>query len=166
MWALFFSLFFVRWASFFPVGSEDKAPRIGENLMTNEQRKRIVELRRQGCGYSKIATMLSISKNTVKSYCQRNELRAITIKEAQLCKHCGEAMTIAGGNKPRIFCSDKCRVLWWKAHHCKVYPKTRYQLICQHCGTEFESIGAPRRKYCSNECYIAERFGKERDTDE
>jgi len=134
--------------------------------VTDSQKERIAELRRQGCGYSKIATTLSLSKNTVKSYCQRNELRAGTIKETQLCKHCGEVIMVNGSNKPRLFCSDKCRVLWWKAHNCKVYPKTTYHLVCQYCGMEFESIGTPRRKYCSHECYIAERFGKKRDTDE
>ena len=134
--------------------------------MTNEQREQIAELRRQGCGYSKIATTLSLSKNTVKSYCRRSELRTITTKETQPCKRCGEAMTIVGSNKPRIFCSDKCRVLWWKARNRKVYPKTQYRLVCQHCGSEFDSIGTSRRKYCSHECYIAERFGKERDCDE
>ena len=134
--------------------------------MTNEQREQIAELRRQGCGYSKIATTLSLSKNTVKSYCQRNEIKALPIKEIQLCKYCSEAMSIEDSNKPRLFCSDKCRVLWWKAHNRKVYPKTRYRLVCQHCGTEFESVGTPHRKYCTHECYIAERFGKERDSDE
>lgn len=134
--------------------------------MTNEQRLQIAELRRQGCGYTKIATTLSLSKNTVKSYCRRSELRMVTAEDTQLCKQCGEAMTIAGSNKPRIFCSDKCRTLWWKAHNHKVYPKTTYHLVCQHCGAEFESIGTPHQKYCSHECYIAERFGKERECDE
>lgn len=160
-----FLLIFSETLFFCPVGSEE-TPQNGEPTMTDLQKEQIEELRRQGCGYSKISTTLSISKNTVKSYCRRNELRTVTTKEAQRCKHCGEVMTIADGDKPRIFCSDKCRVLWWKAHNNKVYPKPTYHLVCRHCGAEFESVGNLRRKYCSHECYIAERFGKERDCDE
>ena len=36
--------------------------------MTNEQRATIDSLRAQGLGYKKIANMISISPNTVKSY--------------------------------------------------------------------------------------------------
>lgn len=29
---------------------------------------------------------------------------------------------------------------------------------CPHCGKEFHIYGDKRRKYCSHECYIADRF--------
>lgn len=134
--------------------------------MTDTQKKRIIELRQQGCGYSKIATMLSISKNTVKSYCQRNELRAASQNAAPLCKQCGAPITINKNSKPRIFCSDKCRTAWWKAHHHKAYPNCVYHLVCQNCGCDFESMGNNDQKYCSHDCYITARFGKGRDGDE
>lgn len=134
--------------------------------MTNEQKELISEFRRQGCGYSKIATQLSISKNTVKSYCQRNALRTASLKDVPLCKQCGTPITIKSNCKPHLFCSDKCRVLWWKAHNRKVYPKSVYHLVCQNCGRDFECVGNRSQKYCSHECYIAARFGKKRDGDE
>ena len=42
--------------------------------MTNEEATRISELRDQGYGYKKIADTLSLSLNTVKSYCRRHEV--------------------------------------------------------------------------------------------
>ena len=141
------------------LGLEDKR-------MTDTQKERIVELRQQGCGYSKIATLLSISKNTVKSFCQRNELRAAVQADIPLCKQCGAPISLKDNCKPRIFCSDRCRLLWWKAHNRKNYPKPIYHLVCKNCGAEFESYGNHRRKYCSHDCYIAARFGKVRDGDE
>ena len=134
--------------------------------MTDAQKEQIYELRQQGCGYSKIATLLSISKNTVKSFCQRNKLRTASQSAALLCKQCGASIPINKKSKSRIFCSDKCRTAWWKAHHYKTYPKSVYHLVCQYCGADFESIGNHRQKYCSHECYITARFGKVRDGDE
>ena len=32
------------------------------------------------------------------------------------------------------------------------------RVICPHCGKEFHIYGDRRRKYCSHECYIADRF--------
>ena len=42
--------------------------------MTNKQRETIQLLRKSGHSYQKIATMLDLSENTIKSYCQRNGL--------------------------------------------------------------------------------------------
>ena len=42
--------------------------------MTNEQKLQIARLRRDGYGYVKIAQILGISNNTVKSFCRRNHL--------------------------------------------------------------------------------------------
>jgi len=46
----------------------------------------------------------------------------------------------------------------------KVIPldkKAIYNIICANCGTEFEAYGNKDRKFCSHNCYIASRFGKE-----
>lgn len=42
--------------------------------MTETEKQKINELRNQGLGYKTIAKKLSISVNTVKSYCQRHKV--------------------------------------------------------------------------------------------
>ena len=62
--------------------------------MTNEQKKRIAELRGKGISYAKIGEALGISGDTVKTYCRRNH---ITVKQESpatctaptFCKECG-----------------------------------------------------------------------------
>lgn len=42
--------------------------------MTQEQKTRIAQLRQQNVGYASIARELSLSINTVKAFCRRNDL--------------------------------------------------------------------------------------------
>lgn len=130
--------------------------------MTNEQKEQIAVLRRQGYGYSKIAQTLSISENTVKSYCRRNGLCSDALNNTAACKKCGKLIIIKEKCKPRQFCSDRCRVAWWNSHQRQSHAKTIYHFVCEKCGAPFESNGNKSRKYCSHDCYIAARFGKER----
>lgn len=62
--------------------------------MTNEQKKKIAELRSAGATYAKIGEALGISKDTVKSYCRRNNLSAPQDTPASdtapsVCRECG-----------------------------------------------------------------------------
>lgn len=134
--------------------------------MTNEQKEQITALRRQGYGYSKIAQALSVSENTVKSYCRRNGLSSDTLNSTAACKQCGKPITIKEKCKPRQFCSDRCRFLWWNCHQNRSRIKTTYQFVCKKCGASFKSHGNKSRKYCSHGCYIAARFDKGRDGNE
>ena len=49
--------------------------------MTNGEKVQIVQMRKRGLGYTEIARSLGMSVNTVKSYCQRNGLKATVQKE-------------------------------------------------------------------------------------
>lgn len=138
---------------------------IGGLNMISDKKERMIELRRQGYSCSKIAEMLSVSINTVKSYCRRNKLQTSSTKEIHFCKQCGTTISIKDKYRPRLFCSDKCRVQWWKEHNHRVYPKPVYHLVCRNCGADFSSVGNRRQKYCSHACFISARFGKERDGD-
>lgn len=80
--------------------------------MTNEQKNQITDMRRNDDGYSRIAQTLSISENTVKSYCRRNGLSSVALNNTVGCKQCGKSITIKEKCKPRQFCSDRCRVAW------------------------------------------------------
>jgi endogenous inhibitor of DNA gyrase (YacG/DUF329 family) len=134
--------------------------------MTGLQKHRIAQLRRGGESYARIAEALSISENTIKSYCRRNNLggnMAAPSKEAasqSFCRRCGEEMPIEPGKKPRKFCSDACRAAWWASHPDRLNRRAVYSFVCPTCGAAFESYGNKGRKYCSHVCYITGRFGK------
>ena len=124
--------------------------------MTDEQKRNIDDLRRQGHGYLKISQMLGISNNTVRSYCSRSQSPK---GNAVLCPQCGKPVKQTTGHKPRKFCSDACRTAWWNSHLEQVNRKAVYQFVCAGCGKEFSAYGTARRKYCSRDCYTAHRFG-------
>ena len=132
--------------------------------MTENQKAQIMKLRAAGYGYGKIAQELDISLNTVKSFCRRNRLKKATIVpviptgEVTHCENCGREIKQVFKRKRRRFCSDKCRNLWWNSHLDLVKRKAPYTFRCQHCGKEFHIYGDRRRKYCSHDCYVADRF--------
>lgn len=125
--------------------------------MTNVQKQQIIDLRKQGCGYIKIGQMLEISDNTVRSFCRRNDLYGSATK-TQICKQCGKPIKRVSGSKPKKFCSDACRIIWWNNHLDCVNRKAVYQFTCDHCGKSFSAYGNKDRKYCSHACYIADRY--------
>lgn len=134
--------------------------------MTDQQKSQIIKLRRAGNGYGMIAKTLGISLNTVKSYCRRNDVNAMTSTEMPAdftgeithCEHCGKEIRQVSGRKKKRFCCDKCRNAWWNSHLDQVKRKAVYSFRCPYCGKEFHVYGDKRRKYCSHECYIADRF--------
>ena len=131
--------------------------RIGGIEMTDIQRTRIKELRRDGFSYSRIAATLGLSENTVKSFCRRNNLGGFNTEtntnDGILCRQCGTPLTQTAGAKQKLFCSDKCRMAWWNAHPEAVSRKAVYNFTCPICGRTFESYGNKHRKYCSRACY-------------
>lgn len=129
--------------------------------MTYLQKEQIIAMRLQGAGYVKIGQALGISHNTVRSFCRRNGLDGNTGKNAIRCQQCGKPIKIIPKQKPRKFCSDRCRANWWNNHRDQVKQKAFYHFTCSTCGREFTAYGNAHRKYCSHKCYIADRFGKE-----
>ena len=136
--------------------------------MTATQKQQILNLRAKGEGYGAIATTLNISKNTVKSYCQRNSIEytpqkttaesnvPIVIHTNMCCKQCGQVIEEQHSKRPRTFCNEKCRYAWWNANR----NNPSYQAACAYCGGKFNTRGNKIRKYCSHPCYIAGRFGE------
>jgi len=142
--------------------------------MTKEQKLQIAKLRAEGYGYIRIAQALGVSENTVKSFCRRNNLTGKAIVDTakiqvhvadgiHFCKQCSVSVEQNLGRKEKKFCSDKCRMEWWNNNLDKVKRKAMYEYICPHCGKQFKVYGNSRRKYCSHECYVADRFGGGRD---
>lgn len=134
--------------------------------MTDEQRLQIRKFRTEGYSYGKVAQVLGISENTVKTYCKRNGLggnlaitQNTTNEDVVACLCCGSPIKVIPGRKEKKFCSDKCRNKWWNSHLDMVNRKANYNFECAYCKKPFIAYGNSKRKYCSHECYIADRFG-------
>ena len=133
--------------------------------MTNSQREQIRRLREEGHSYTKVARLLNIPENTVKTYCKRNGLNGYAQKKEKsegakrgFCKCCGSPVMQNPGRKEKKFCSVECRNRWWNKNKYRVPRKTLHTFLCPTCGEEFSAYGTSSRKYCSHACYISGRF--------
>lgn len=120
-------------------------------------KSQVEQLRINGLGYKRIASVLGVSVNTVKSVCQRNHIERSQTECG--CKFCGGALHHIKGKKKKKYCSDTCRMKWWNAHLDKVNKKSYSDHTCFNCQKPFQSYANTKRKYCSHHCYIASRFG-------
>ncbi len=134
--------------------------------MTDNQKREITRLRNTKCSYSNISSTLNIPINTVKSYCRRHGLGSNSGEEenstdidALKCLCCGTVIPQIKGRKPKRFCSDRCRNKWWNTHLNQVKRRANYDFVCKYCKKAFVAYGNKGRKYCSHDCYIADRFG-------
>lgn len=131
--------------------------------MTDKQKKQAINFRKVGWSYGEIAKNLALSVNTVKSFFQRQTTPDATPElqksKAAVCPQCSKPLPSHVQTKPRRFCSDACRMAWWKGHRQEVHRKVYYTFTCAHCGMAFISFGNKHRKFCSHACYIADRFG-------
>ena len=133
--------------------------------MTTEQAQQISYLRYEGKSYREIAGMLQLRETTVKTHCSRHGLTDKFIemlregKGAAVCPCCGSVIVQIPKQKPRKFCSDKCRYDWWNKNQSLRSLQAEYSHVCAMCGKEFYSYGSKKRKYCSRRCYLAARYG-------
>jgi endogenous inhibitor of DNA gyrase (YacG/DUF329 family) len=124
--------------------------------MTLSQKTQITEMRRRGETYAAIATCLDLSENTIKSFCRRN----ISICNQMMddcCPQCGFSLVHLLHKRQKRFCSDKCRLAWWKAHPELLNRKAVYSFVCSTCGKAFTAYGNANRKYCSRACAVTAR---------
>ena len=86
--------------------------------MTPNQKETIIRMRQSGTGYAAIAEKLGISKNTVKTFCRRNDLAGVGGKPAdeKPCLQCGKPVPQKPGRKQKKFCCDLCRSRYWDSH--------------------------------------------------
>lgn len=92
--------------------------------MTQEQQQEIRRLRAMGEGYKRIGAILNLSVNTVKSFCRRdsavNPLQSQEKGNQAACLRCGRPLVLTPGRRKRLFCSDACRMAYWRT---QAYPK-------------------------------------------
>lgn len=81
--------------------------------MSNLEKERIKELRGQGLQFNEISESLGISLNSIKSYCRREN---IELGERIVCKQCGRPVNQNLNKRKKEFCSDRCRLKYWRAH--------------------------------------------------
>lgn len=134
--------------------------------MTEEQKKKVSDLRRAGMGYTETARLAGVSRDAVRSFCRRNGLAGEAAKdrpaEGQVqegcCRECGKPLQQKEGVKRRVFCCKECREKWWHSHPGEIRQRAVYSFTCAGCGKQFDVYGDSRRKYCSHGCYINTRF--------
>jgi len=126
----------------------------------NERQKNItIALRTQGLSYSKIASRLGVSIDSIKSCCRTNRKKlqeAIPQVDTDCCycPACGKELIQPKVGRRRRFCSDSCRARYWSAYSS---DNSRYKATCANCGKEFSSTHRKRR-FCSTGCYFDHRF--------
>ena len=126
--------------------------------MTREQKETVKTLRRRGLGYGAIAETTGISRNTVKSFCQREAAKNPADEHRCLC--CGVLVAQTPGHKEKRFCSDECRLKYWKEHFRIEKSKKAEAIKCKNCGKTFYAYRTSNRKYCCRNCYFHDRFRK------
>ena len=135
--------------------------------MTDMQREKILAMRRQYFSYTTIAEAVGMTKDAVKSFCQRNDLgeryvQRVAEKGSDVCPQCGGPVEQTSRTKRKRFCSAACRQAWWNANADLVRRKAVYEYTCARCGKPFAAYGNANRKYCCHACYTAARFGRGR----
>lgn len=138
--------------------------------MTDEQREKIMELRKIGIGYRSIALALDLSRDMVRNFCKSQgldgygtEIKKKNIDESlskEFCRNCGKRINEKPtGGRPKTYCSKKCKKEWEEAH------PIMYQYVCYYCGRKFESRAA-NANFCCHKCYIRDRFWRKEDLTE
>jgi endogenous inhibitor of DNA gyrase (YacG/DUF329 family) len=138
--------------------------------MTDYEKEKIRELRLKGIGYKGIAALLGLSRDSIRSFCKRNNLDGAScvvslnieekIKKNLLCVCCEKPIKQKYQGRNRRFCSEECRRKWWRENQSERNKSedATYKYTCLHCGKEFTVYGNKKRKYCSHNCYIKDRF--------
>ncbi|MCM1530617.1 MAG: hypothetical protein NC093_11580, partial [Alistipes sp.] len=76
--------------------------------MTIQQKLAIDKMRDNGQSMQVISEELHISLGTIKSYLSR--------KNSAHCENCKLTIHQINSGKKKRFCSDRCRISWWRSH--------------------------------------------------
>lgn len=137
-------------------------------FMTTKQKEEILALRQSGITFLEISKALDLSRNTVKSFCQRQQSNKVELpqKEKTICPNCGKRLNINKVGRPQKFCCENCRRAWWKNNKQELARMTFYDIKCAFCGREFSSYGNKNRKFCSHECYVNKKLDRSSSRDD
>ena len=79
--------------------------------MTDTQKQEILNLKNKGNSYRRIAVLLSLPENTVKSFLRREHKQSDKI---EVCRNCNKKLEIIPKHRAKIFCCDNCRITYWR----------------------------------------------------
>ena len=120
--------------------------------MTQEEKIRVQQLRREGKSYGAIAGETGIPYGTIATFLQNHADDTF-----DTCLQCGVKLVQVPKQKKKKFCCPKCRTVWWNSHMDLVNRQAFYRFKCKYCGKEFWSYGKKERMYCSRPCADAAR---------
>ena len=124
-------------------------------------KEKIQRLCAEGLGYKAIASRLSLSVDTVKSFCKCIGLDgAVVPNKDGVCQQCGKTLERKTGSDRTKFCSDQCRSTWWGGHTNLYKQKAENRQICAHCGREFYSFHSKRCKYVGTRAMCLRALGR------
>lgn len=78
--------------------------------MTDTQKQEILNLKKQGSSYRKIAALLSLPENTIKSFLRREQKQ----NGSRVCKNCNKKLELIPKHRAKMFCSAGCRITYWR----------------------------------------------------
>lgn len=131
------------------------------------EREEVRRLRLDGMNITEIAEQTGMPEAQVTDYC--HELGLPTEGNCHLyisvgsssakpqtprCQNCGAP--VPPGRKK--FCCDRCHEEFKYEDRKSMGGKTA---VCKYCGVVFNQWKSKDRKYCSRECYLADRYGWE-----
>lgn len=134
--------------------------------MTETQKQQILTLRQQGHTIAGITAAVNVPYNTVKTFCYRHKTKMAETEQKAMqapvikpdhCLNCGAPIVQATKQKPKKFCSAKCRETWWNINHRTDGLNISH---CAYCGEAFEKYKHAAKRYCNHACYIKHRFGE------
>ena len=124
--------------------------------LSEEEKKKIIDLRENGISFIDIAAQTQINYSTVKTCVHRhNKKMGKTSSRQPKCPSCGAPITQTPGTRKKKYCSYSCRMKWWSKHK-EQMNRTLYTITCAKCGCSFESAN-PNQKYCTHTCYTESR---------
>ena len=101
--------------------------------------------------YNTISQKMSLSPAVIRTFCSRNGLTDEIIEKTSECCFCHKQIIQKERGSKRIFCDEKCRSAWRRAHYKLKEPV--YHHICAGCGNAFDTVGNKSQRYCSRKCY-------------
>lgn len=119
--------------------------------MNQDTKNNILKLRAEGKGYGEIASLMTISKNSVVTF-----LRRKNDDQSNKCPYCGMKLIQTKGHRQKKFCSSKCRQLYWKQNN---KSETMVYCNCKCCDKSFLAYPSQNPQYCSRECFYKGKYG-------